>query len=252
MSDSIERFSSRVDNYAKYRPGYPLEIVNLLSVACGLTPESVVADVGSGTGILSALFLQNGFQVYAVEPNQAMRAAAELLLKYPRFTSIAGAAEDTTLTARSVDLVIAAQAFHWFDQTKARDEFRRILRPDGWVGLIWNQRRLATSDFLRDLEELLITVGTDYQQVRHENVYEDIPAFFGANQFRVASFENLQYLDHEALKGRICSASYLPQPGQPNFEMMMDRLAAIFKNHEKDGKVIIEYDAKVYYGQLIH
>jgi len=252
MVDSVRRFSSRAEAYAKYRPSYPREIVDLLYAECGLTREAVLADVGSGTGILSELLLQNGFQVYAVEPNQNMREAAErLLASYPRFKSVPGTAEDTTLADHSVDLITAGQAFHWFDQARAAREFLRILRPEGWVALIWNERRLETSDFLRAIEELLVRFGTDYLQVRHENVYKDIAAFFGKSAFRLASFENLQYLDYEGLEGRICSASYSPDPGHPDLESMLANLRAIFETYNQDGKVTIEYDTRVYYGKMI-
>jgi SAM-dependent methyltransferase len=255
MSDPTTRFSSRVENYAKYRPGYPREVIDLFSTECGLTAAATVADIGSGTGIFSELLLQNGNKVYGVEPNQKMREAAERLLKdYPSFKSIDGTAEQTTLANHSVDLITAGQAFHWFDQPKARQEFIRILKSGGWVALIWNERRLDSSDFLRALEDLLLKFGTLYEQVRYENVYEGIAAFYrpggGAGGFKLATFENLQHIDLDGLKGRIFSASYTPEPGHPNFEPMLETLLAIFRTHEKGGKVTIEYDTRVYYGQL--
>ena len=251
MIDPLNRFSTRVDNYVKYRPGYPPEIIDLLSSKCGLTQTASVADVGSGTGILSELLLQNGCRVYGVEPNQGMRQAAERLLKdYPGFKSIDGKAEATTLDDNSVEFITAGQAFHWFDQEKAREEFIRILKPEGWTALIWNERRLNSSEFLRALEELLVKSGIDYGQVRHENVYGDFAAFFGANGFKLSTFDNVQQLDREGLKGRVFSASYTPELGHPNFESMLEQLLAIFRTHEKSGKVTIEYDTRVYYGQL--
>lgn len=250
--DPTMRFSSRVDNYTKYRPGYPREIVSLLAAECGLTPASIVADVGSGTGIFSELLLQNGNCVYGVEPNQKMREAAELFLKdYAAFNSTDGSAERTTLADHSVDLVTAVQAFHWFNQPEARREFIRILKPAGWVALIWNERRLDSNEFLKSLEELLLRFCANYAQVRHENVYADIAAFFSAAAFKIQTFDNFQHLDFEGLKGRICSASYTPEPGHPNFAPMLENLLAIFRTHEKDGRVTIEYDTKVYYGQII-
>jgi SAM-dependent methyltransferase len=251
MSDPTRRFSTRVDNYVKYRSGYPREIIELLSAECGLTPAAVVADVGSGTGILAELLLQLGNRVYGVEPNREMREAAEHLLKdNAAFASIDGKAEATTLGTHSVDIITAGQAFHWFDQDPAREEFTRILRPDGWTVLIWNERRLASNDFHRDLEDLLLQFGTDYEQVRHECVYDDIAAFFGPNSVKLATFDNFQQLDLEGLKGRICSASYAPEPGHRNFEPLRENLLALFRTHEKSGTVTIEYDTKVYYGQL--
>src|SRR6266446_9260655 len=113
MSAPTERFSNRVENYIRYRPGYPKEIIELLKAECGLFPQSVVADAGSGTGLLAKLFLENGNLVFGIEPNREMRAAGERLLQaYPRFTSIAGTAEATTLPGQSVDFVTAGQAFH--------------------------------------------------------------------------------------------------------------------------------------------
>src|SRR5213595_654680 len=133
MSDPTKRFSNRVENYIKYRPGYPDAVIDLLTEECRLTQQSIIADIGSGTGILSELFLKNGNSVFAIEPNAAMRRTAEdLLRKHPKFTSIDAAAEATTLDIASVDFVTAAQAFHWFDRKNARKEFARILKPEGW------------------------------------------------------------------------------------------------------------------------
>ncbi len=251
MKDSVGRFTTRVENYARYRPTYPQSVVDLLKAECGLVRSSVVADIGSGTGILSELLLKNGTTVFGVEPNQAMRTVAERLLKdCPQFVSIEGAAESTTLESISVDFVTAAQAFHWFDGRKARREFARILRPEGWVVLIWNERRLDSSPFLRSYEELLLSFGTDYKQVRHKNVTEGIRDFFDPNRFWRESFENLQRFNLESLQGRVFSASYTPEPGHPNFEPMIGRLREIFDANQKNGQVIFEYDTTVYYGHL--
>ena len=251
MTDSIDRFSGRVENYAKYRPGYPRKVIDLLVTECALTPKSIVADIGSGTGILSELFLRHGNKVYGVEPNQEMRAAAESTLNaLANFTNVDGKAEATTLDDQSVDLIIAGQAFHWFDQEKARQEFARILRPRGCVVLIWNERRLHSTPFLREYERLLLKYGTDYERVRHENVYDGIAAFFAPTRFRFANFDNLQTFGFEGLKGRTFSASYTPEPGEPGFDPMLEELLAIFSTHQKDGKVTMEYDTRIYYGQL--
>src|SRR5215469_5965610 len=131
--DSTKRFSNRVENYTKYRPSYPKEeMLVLLSGECGLTSASVIADVGSGTGIMTRIFLENGNQVFAVEPNPEMRHAAEqVLAAYPRFVSVPATAEATTLPAETADFVVAAQAFHWFDRERVRREFVRILKPGG-------------------------------------------------------------------------------------------------------------------------
>jgi ubiquinone/menaquinone biosynthesis C-methylase UbiE len=251
LRDSAQRFTSRVDTYAKYRPGYPGEVVDLLKSECGLTSDSIIADVGSGTGILSEVLLKNGNEVLGVEPNSAMRAAGELLLKkYSRFRSIAGSAEATTLESSSIDLITVGQAFHWFDGPQARAEFVRVLKPQGFAVLIWNERRLDSTPFLRSYEELLLNYGTDYEQVSHLNAREEIARFFAPRAFELRSFPNVQHFDFESLRGRVMSASYTPEPGHPNFEPMIVRLREIFDSHRNNGAVTFEYDTKVYFGRL--
>lgn len=251
MIDPVARFSNRVDNYAKFRPGYPPGVMDILKTNCGLTATSPVADVGSGTGILSELFLKNGNTVFGVEPNAAMRKAAQHLLnEFPNFVSIDATAEATTLETSSVDLVTAAQAFHWFDRDQARTEFARILRPGGWVVLIWNERRLESTAFLRDYEQLLLRFGTDYEKVRHENVAGEIGGFFAPADFQMKSLDNVQHFDFESLKGRTRSASYTPEPGDPNFAPLFAKLEELFKTHQRGGKVDFEYDTTIYYGRL--
>ena len=251
MSDPLTRFSSRSDNYAKFRPGYPAEVLEILKFDCGLRETSVVADVGSGTGILSELFLQNGNSVVAIEPNAAMRQIAEQLLQgYEKFKSIDAAAEATTLGTGSVDFVTAAQAFHWFDRVRAKREFSRILKPAGWVVLIWNERRLDSTVFLRAYEDLLLRYGTDYEKVRHEKVTGEIAEFFSPRSFELRTLENAQHFDFESLKGRLLSSSYAPDQGHPNFAPMLEELEGIFDANQKDGIVSFEYETKVYYGHL--
>src|SRR6185436_3876550 len=191
MSDPLNRFSKRVENYVQYRPGYPAGVIELLKSECGLTETSVIADVGSGTGILAELFLKNGNSVFAIEPNADMRQAAERLLKeYKHLMSIAATAEATTLETKSVHFITAAQAFHWFDRNCAKKEFARILKPGGWVALIWNERRLDSTAFLKAYEDLLLRYGTDYSQVRHERVTKEIGEFFSPETFKVQTLEN--------------------------------------------------------------
>lgn len=251
MTDPLARFSSRVDNYIKHRPSYPAELLDFLKSDCGLTAGSIIADVGSGTGILSELFLRNGNTVFGVEPNLAMRQAAERLLKaFPNFISRDAAAEATSLQSASVDFITAGQAFHWFDRSRAKAEFARILKPGGWVVLVWNERRLDSTAFLREYENLLLRYGTDYEKVRHERVGDEIGQFFAPNAFRLQSFENVQHFDFEALQGRTRSASYTPEPGNPNFEPMLQELEALFNKHQDGGKVSFEYDTRVYCGHL--
>jgi SAM-dependent methyltransferase len=249
--NSVDRFSSRVENYAKFRPGYPPEILDLLKSDCGLTEESVIADVGSGTGLLAQVFLKNGNVVFAIEPNQWMRAKADDLLKgYPNFRSVAATAEITTLPDGSVDFISAGQAFHWFDREAAKQEFIRILKPEGWVVLVWNARRLDETAFLRGYEGLLLRYSPDYPVVRHENVDEGIAGFFAPEAMKLVSLENAQRFDFEALKGRLCSSSYAPEPRNPNFELMLRDLQDIFNVYNENGVVNFDYDTRIYYGRL--
>jgi SAM-dependent methyltransferase len=251
MSDPVNRFSSRVENYIKYRPNYPPAVLQLLQNECGLTPDAVIADVGSGTGILSEVFLKHGNQVFGVEPNESMRAAAERLLsQYKNFHSVAASAETTTLVSSSVDFVTAAQAFHWFDHAQAQREFARILKPLGWAVLVWNERRTDSTPFLRDYEELLLRYGTDYKEVRHELAKQAIEGFLAPDVPRFQCFDNVQMFDYESLEGRSRSASYTPEPGHPNFAPLFGGLREIFEKHATGGKVAFEYDTGVYYGHL--
>ncbi len=251
MSDPLTRFSNRAENYAKYRPSYPVETLEVLRRHCELTRSSIVADIGSGTGISAELFLKEGNAVYGVEPNDAMRTAAEQhLSKYPKFVSVNGTAEATTLKSQSVDFVIAAQAFHWFNQNKAKKEFARVLKPRAWVVLIWNERRLDTTPFLRAYEDLLLCFGVDYQNVRHENVAHEIADFFAPEPFALETLVNAQRFDFESLKGRVLSSSYVPDSNQPNFKPMLAKLEEIFSANQRDGTISFDYETKIYFGHV--
>jgi SAM-dependent methyltransferase len=251
-TDSKQRFSTRVADYVRYRPGYPAAILEPLREECGLAPESAIADVGSGTGLLSRVFLDNGNAVYGVEPNAEMRAAGEEFLRvYPKFHSVAGSAEATTLGDASVDFVIAGQAFHWFDAHAARREFTRVLRADGWAAVIWNERRVETSELLRAYEDLLQRYSPDYAQVAAK--YPEalsMAEFFGPNPVRQQTFPNEQIFDFEGLRGRLLSSSYSPPKEHPNHDPMLAELKRIFDAHEDNGRVRIEYATHLYYGRL--
>jgi SAM-dependent methyltransferase len=252
ISDSTRRFSSRVDNYKRYRPGYPVEVFGVLRAAGALRPDSVVADIGSGTGIFSALLLENGHQVFAVEPNEPMRAAAEeRFTAEENFTSVPGTAEATTLPAASIDLITSAQAFHWFDREPTRAEFARILRPGGWVALIWNERQLDSTPLLRAYESLLREFGRDYLAVRHQELgLEKVRRFFGHDDVQLTVLKNAQSFDYAGLEGRLLSSSYAPESGQPSHAPMLARLRAIFDEHADGGTVELRYDTQVYCAQI--
>jgi ubiquinone/menaquinone biosynthesis C-methylase UbiE len=252
MKSPTERFSDRVENYVNYRPSYPSELLEFLAETFGLSSIWTIADIGSGTGILSKLFLDNGNVVYAVEPNQEMRIAAEhLLAAYPNLKSIHGQAEQTTLGDRSVDCITVGQAFHWFDRAKAKSEFTRILRPNGWVVLVWNDRKLDSSPFLKGYEQLLETHAKEYKAVKHRNVsVQDLHKFYERSQMRSATFSNVQIFDFEGLLGRLLSSSYVPNEGQPGHQEILSALHELFNAHQVEGKVYFEYETVLYYGRL--
>jgi len=250
VTNPTQRFSSRVDNYVRYRPGYPPEVLDLLKNECGLTPDSVIADIASGTGIFTRMLAENSNCVFGVEPNDEMRRAGERLLEsYSGFTSIAGTAEATTLADHSVDIVTAAQAAHWFDREKARSEFVRILKPGGWLVLLWNERRTDSTTFLREYEHLLLAYGTDYQEVRHERTTAEIADFFSPSPFRSRNLEMRQEVDYTGLEGRLLSSSYTPTSDHANYDTMLRELRRIFDAHQIDDRVSLEYNTLVYYGR---
>ncbi|MDP9149350.1 MAG: class I SAM-dependent methyltransferase [Myxococcota bacterium] len=251
MIDSKERFSDRVADYVRYRPGYPEALVDLLRVDCGLGPGAVVADLGSGTGILTRALLATGSFVAAIEPNAAMRDAAERdLAGEARFRSVDASAEATTLAGKSVDLVTAAQAFHWFDPARARAEFERILKPGGWVALVWNDRE--DSALNRDYEDMLERLAPAYAAVRERDraTQSKMRSFFAPESPRRARFSNEQRLDEAGLLGRLESSSYVPRAGQPGYDAVAARAREIYRAHQRDGHVTLAYETVVWYGRL--
>jgi len=250
VQDPTQRFTSRVENYVRYRPGYPIAVIDLLKSECGLNATSVIADIASGTGIFTRMLLQNGNCVFGVEPNSEMRQAGEEYLStHTRFTSVPGTAEATTLADHTVDFVTSAQAAHWFDREKARREFTRICRPTGWTVLLWNERRTDSTPFLRSYEQLLAEYGTDYQDVRSERTTQQIETFFAPSPFQFRTFDYRQEFDYPALEGRLLSSSYTPQAGDPAYAPMLRELRRIFDAHQANGQVAFEYDTRVYFGR---
>ena len=253
MTDPRTRFSNRVANYVRWRPSYPPEVIELLRDDLGMTPDWVVADIGSGPGNLTRLLLENGNAVFGVEPNREMREAGEELLSgYPGFTSVDGSAEVSGLPDASVDLVVAAQAFHWFDVPRSRVEFGRILRGHRRVAFVWNERRTTGTPFAEAYEELLRGLGTDYAEVRHGSGQgESLAAFFdGPERYITHSFPYSQRFDLEGLRGRVLSSSYVPAVGQPGHDELIAGLDAIFAETSEDGQVSFDYDTTVYLGRL--
>lgn len=249
--NATSRFSGRVENYIRYRPGYPLEVLTTLKTECGLASSHVVADIASGAGHWTRMLLENGNAVFGIEPNVDMRAAGErLLARFQKFTSVAGRAEATDLPAQSVDFVTAAQAAHWFDREQARREFVRILKPGGWLVLLWNERLTDSTKFLRDYEQLLLDYGTDYEDVRHERTTDSVNEFFDPSPFKQGVFEMRQEFDYAGVEGRLLSSSYAPGPEHPQYGPMLRELRHVFDACAVEGKVAFEYITRVYFGQL--
>jgi SAM-dependent methyltransferase len=250
MREPTERFSDRVENYAKYRPNYPHSVLQFFHTL--IRPPGTVADIGSGTGILTLQLLNSGYEVYAVEPNEAMRGEADWSLGvHSAFHSVRGTAESTTLADRSIDLITCAQAFHWFDRIKTKLEFRRILKVEGLAALVWNERLEDASVVNREYEKLLRSLAPDYQNVSHRQVgLEEIRAFFDPGEVELRTFRNDQILDRERFLGRLLSSSYVPNLGQPGYREIVDAAAEVFDALSIGGKITFDCETKVYVGRF--
>lgn len=248
---NTERFSNRVKNYVRYRPHYPSEIIPFLKEKIGMDKDWKVADIGSGTGISSELFLNNGNTVYGVEPNKGMREAAEdIFNKKSNFISIDATAEATTLPSHHIDLVVAGQAFHWFDPVAAKQEFLRIAACGAFLVLIWNDRD-PHSDFQKGYEQMLFDFAPAYEAICQKNIDEEVVnKFFSPASFSLHSFTNSQCFDLKGLKGRLLSCSYAPLKEDPNYARMMNRLTQLFNEYNIHGKVDFKYICKVFYGKI--
>jgi SAM-dependent methyltransferase len=251
MRDPTERFSDRAETYAKYRPGYPDDLLWFLRTL--VAPPATVADVGSGTGILTRELLNNGYELYAVEPNEAMRRKAESSLGgCPFFCSVRGTAEATTLADQSVDLITCAQAFHWFDRAKAKLEFNRILRSNGVTALLWNERLDEASPVNRAYDDLFKEMAPDYQHVSHRRVdVKDIRSFFAPGEVQLRTFPNHQTLDREGFLGRLVSSSYVPNLDQPGHREIIEAAEKIFDAFQAAGKITFDCETKVYIGRFL-
>ena len=250
-SAPTERFSSRVQNYVRFRPSYPKEVIDVLRSECGLKADSVVADIASGTGLFTRLLLENGNRVFGVEPNRDMRQAGEHFLSgFPNFTSVNATAEATTLPSQSLDLITCAQAAHWLRRHEALQEFQRILKPDHLVVILFNDRKVKGSPFADDYEALVVKYGTDYSEVqRMGRVFEGVE-FFDPYPFEKRTLPNFQDLDYESLEGRLLSSSYAPQHGEESFEPMIADLKRLFAKYQHGGRVRMQYDTNIYFGKL--
>jgi len=249
MLDPTQRFSDRVENYVRFRPGYPREIVSVLEQSAGLKKGSIIADIGSGTGKSCEPFLGAGYSVIGVEPNDEMRRAAErLFADHARFRSVAGRAEMTTLPDASVDWILSGQAFHWFQAAQTRREFARILRSDGGIALVWNERRDDGSRFEREYDSILKSRCREYEKIRSLREFDErsLADFFAPCAVQSVVLDNHQSLDEEGLIGRVMSGSYAPASGPPHDALVAD-LRALFARHQKSDRVVIHYETRLFF-----
>lgn len=243
--DPHGRFSSRVEDYVRYRPTYPRAAIDAMLE--GLKPADdaaglVAADVGAGTGISSRMLAERGVRVLAVEPNAAMRAAAG---EHPLITQVDAAAERTGLADRSVDLVLAAQAFHWFRQEEALVEFHRILRPSGRLALMWNDDDPGDAVTRAYRAAVLEAAARDWPQ-NNPFTAEDLAARGPFVNVRSLVFSHAQALDEDGLVGRARSASYVPKSGE-RWERLERSLRAVYRTHaDAEGRVWLRYRTQVY------
>ncbi|MGC4034966.1 MAG: class I SAM-dependent methyltransferase [Chitinophagaceae bacterium] len=251
QNNSTKRFSNRVEDYVKYRPGYPDEIVRWLEAEFSLSAKMIIADIGSGTGISSELFLRNNYKIIGVEPNKEMREMSIRLLSHnPHFKAIDGTAEASNLPDDSIDVIVSGHAFHWFDRQKTKPEFQRVLRDSAMVILIWNER-LTSSAFEKEYDQLIIKHGHDYMAVDHRNIDQQrIDSFFYPHTCELKIFPNQQVFDFDGLKGRLLSSSYMPSINDDGYTAMIDDLHSLFEKYSDDKRIIISYDTKVYVGRL--
>jgi ubiquinone/menaquinone biosynthesis C-methylase UbiE len=252
-NDSTQRFTDRVSNYVKYRPGYPQEVIGYLEKEGHLSTHSAIADVGAGTGIFTRLLLEKGYNVYAVEPNEAMRGEADRQLShFPGYCSLAGRADLTGLASQSIDLIVCAQSFHWFNTTETRVEFQRILKSGGQVALVWNNRDIRADAFAAAYDALLKTLsGGDYETINHQNLTPaDFKRFYKDAKYVLTKFQNRQVFDFEQLAGRAFSSSYVPPEDTDAGKAFKADLKAVFDSHQQDGKVVFRYDTEVYLGMV--
>ncbi|NML42027.1 class I SAM-dependent methyltransferase [Chitinophaga sp. G-6-1-13] len=251
MQNNTSRFSNRVEDYVKYRPHYPIEMITYLEQQSVLQPGMLLADIGSGTGISSELFLQKGYTVLGVEPNKEMREKSEELLKdYPEFNAVDGTAEHTTLEKHCIDVIIAGQAFHWFNQETTRTEFQRILKSTGYVVLIWNER-MTGSPFEKAYEQLIERHGNQYKELNHRNIdIAVIEQFYHPSSVTLTEFANKQVFDYNGLEGRLLSSSYMPSREDDRYPALAADLKQLFDQFQEDGYITIHYTTRMYWGQL--
>jgi hypothetical protein len=252
--DATERFGNRVTHYMQHRPSYPEPVLDHLEERDIIGIGVDVAELGSGTGIFAQQVMGRGSPVWAIEPNSSMRGVAEAKIgRRNQFHSVVGTAEQTSLPDATVDNIVAAQAFHWFDAEATRKESLRITRDDPRAGLVWNTRRSEGSAFLEALQAFIEEWSIDYDEVTRsrgeaEAAYD---TYFGDGGWERWSTDHRQTLDWQGFRGRVMSMSYIPLPGEhEGAEGLEEALKELFDEHAEDDHVVIEYDTVAVTGEL--
>jgi len=239
--------------YASFRPSYPRAFMEYLRGGVGIRESCAVADIGSGTGILTRQLLESGVQVFAVEPNADMRAVAEADLRgFGGFVSVNGTAESTTLAAHSVGFVTAAQAFHWFDSKRFKAECARIMKPRGKVVLVWNSRD-AESALVRENDAINKKYCPDFKGfsggMRGAENEDDFADFFeGAYETKI--FSNDTSCGEQGFIGRNLSASYAPKESDADYQAYVAELRALFAKYSKNGTLRTPNFTRSYAGHI--
>ncbi len=244
--------SERIENYLRYQPGYPKKLLNFLYEEVGFLRESVIADIGSGTGILTRLLLERGSRVVAIESDHQMRDIAERLLndEFQRFVSLNATAENTTLSDESVNYIVCAHSLNSLNIDKCRDEFFRIIKPSGAVVFLYN-RLDQEEGFLKEHQSLLnqyrVYPEKNFSRELSEN---EIFRFYASATYNHFSFPNRQSLDFEGARAILLSDSSLPEQGEDGYNDMLEELYNIFERYNQNRKVFINYTTEAYIGVL--
>jgi SAM-dependent methyltransferase len=253
---STDLFAGKAEHYARYRTDYPAGVIDAALAAIQLQRSDVVADVGSGTGMLARWILERGTGVVCVEPEAGMRAVAErqLALVGPQFMSVAGTAEATTLPDSSVDVIVAGNAFHYFDPVRARAEAGRILRRPGRVLIVGHADALTPGPFTQAYGQFLRSIaGTALSAFHQPDRYtSSLRAFFGSAAVTEADVvQSAHPMSWDALSGRFRSTSLMPQDGDPRQAQVLAGLKDLFDAFAVAGTVELQLGWRYAWGTLL-
>jgi len=251
MVDARSLFNGKASIYSRYRPDYPKDLLKMLEKETGFNRNWIVADIGSGTGIMSRLFLENGNHVYCIEPNDDMRSESiKLTSSFLKCKVLKGTAENTGLDTDSIDIIVAGQSFHWFDPVAAKKEMTRVLKPGGFAALIWNNRSERENSLSKEYDYICSKYSHNYQGTGNSRIESDTFITFFHNGFKKFETPNYQKLNLDGILGRYFSTSYALQPQDPEYGDAVESLKKLFRKFEKNGYATMEYETQIFLGQL--